>query len=166
MKTIIDASALETLRAGLRGVAYAPGEEGYDEGRQAFNLNAYQHPALVVMAAGAADVVAAVRLARERGLGVGVLATGHAVAAPCDGGVLINTSRMRGVRVDPESQTARVEAGALWADVVAEAQIFGLAGLRALLPVWASWATRWAGGLPGWGASMASTPIACARPTW
>ena len=130
METIIDASALETLRAGLRGVAYAPGEEGYDEGRQAFNLNAYQHPALVVMAAGAADVVAAVRLARERRLGVGVLATGHAVAAPCDGGVLINTSRMRGVRVDPEAQTARVEAGALWADVVAEAQIFGLAGLR------------------------------------
>src|SRR3712207_8954791 len=81
------------------------------------------------MAAGAADVIAAVRLARGEGLGVGVLATGHAVAAPCAGGVLINTSSMRGVRVDPESQTARVEAGALWADVVAEAQIFGLAGL-------------------------------------
>jgi FAD/FMN-containing dehydrogenase len=61
---------------------------------------------------------------------VGVLATGHAVAAPCDGGVLINTSGMRGVRVDPEAQTARVEASALWADVVPEAQVFGLAGLR------------------------------------
>ncbi|MDP8947694.1 MAG: FAD-dependent oxidoreductase [Actinomycetota bacterium] len=82
------------------------------------------------MAAGAADVIAAVRFARELGLGVGVLATGHAVAAPCDGGVLINTSRMRGVRVDPEAQTARVEAGALWRDVVPEAQVFGLAGLQ------------------------------------
>jgi hypothetical protein len=61
---------------------------------------------------------------------VGVLATGHAVAAPCDGGVLINTSRMRGVRVDPEAQTARVEAGALWRDVIPEAQAFGLAGLQ------------------------------------
>src|ERR687885_419632 len=130
MDTIIDPSTLEELRAGLRGAAYAPGEEGYDEGRQAFNLNAHQHPALVVMAAGPADVLAAVRLARERGLGVGVLATGHAVATPCDGGVLINTSKMRGVRVDPKAQTARVEAGALWADVVAEGQIFGLAGLR------------------------------------
>lgn len=80
------------------------------------------------MAAGPADVIAAVRLARDRGLGV--LATGHAVASPCDGGLLINTSRMRGVRVDPEAQTARVEPGALWADVVAEAQVFGLAGLR------------------------------------
>src|SRR3712207_5585913 len=130
METIIDQSTLEELQAGLRGAAYVPGEEGYDEGRQAFNLNAHQHPTLVVMAAGPADVVAAVRLAHEQGLGVGVMATGHAVAAPCDGGVLINTSSMRGVRVDPEPQTARVEAGALWADVVAEAQIFGLAGLR------------------------------------
>jgi hypothetical protein len=130
LETIIDRSTLEELRAGLRGAAYAPGEEGYDEGRQAFNLNAHQQPALVVMAAGPADVVAAVRLARDEGLGVGVLATGHAVASPCDGGVLINTSRMRGVRVDPEAQTARVEAGALWGDVVAETQLFGLAGLR------------------------------------
>src|ERR671914_2356875 len=111
MEEIIDGSTLEAFRAGLQGTAHAPGEEGYDEGRQAFNLNAHQHPALVVMAAGAADVMAAVRLARDEGLGVGVLATGHAVAAPCDGGVLINTSRMRGVRVDPEAQTARGEAG-------------------------------------------------------
>src|ERR687889_2902145 len=130
VETIIDRSVLEGFRAGLRGAAYAPGEGGYDEGRQAFNLNAHQHPALVVAAEGAADVMAAVRLARDEGLGVGVLATGHAVAIPCDGGVLINTSRMRGVRVDPEAQTARVEAGALWADVTAETQLFGLAGLR------------------------------------
>src|ERR687895_1096193 len=129
VETIIDRSPLEAFRAGLRGTAYAPGEEGYEEGRQAFNLNAHQHPALVVMAAGAADVIAAVRLARDEGLGVGVMATGHGVAASCDGGVLINTSRMKGVRVDPEAQTARVEAGALWADVINEAQVFGLAGL-------------------------------------
>src|SRR3712207_9149747 len=82
------------------------------------------------MAAGAADVMAAVRLARDEELGVGVLATGPAVAAPCDGGVLINTSRMRGVRVDPEALTARVEARALWRDVIPEAQAFGLAVLQ------------------------------------
>src|ERR687898_2353893 len=125
----IGGSALEALRAGLRGGAYVPGDAGYDEARAAWNLNAHQHPALVVMAAGAADVIAAVRLARDEGLGVGVMATGHGVASPCDGGVLINTSRMKGVRVDPEAQTARVEPGALWADVIPEAQVFGLAGL-------------------------------------
>ncbi len=65
-----------------------PGDDGYDEGRRAFNLNAHQQPALVVVASAAADIVAAVRLAQERGLGVGVLATGHGVASPCDGGVL------------------------------------------------------------------------------
>src|SRR3712207_4470318 len=65
VETIIDRSTLEELRAGLRGPAYAPGEEGYDEARKAWNLNAHQHPALVVMAAGAADVIAAVRLRSE-----------------------------------------------------------------------------------------------------
>jgi FAD/FMN-containing dehydrogenase len=129
VETIIDSSTLEAFRTGLRSAAYAPGEEGYDEARKAWNLNAHQHPALVVMAAGAADVIAAVRLARDEGLGVGVMATGHGVASPCDGGVLINTSRMKGVRVDPEAQTVRVEPGALWADMIAEAQLFGLAGL-------------------------------------
>ena len=129
METSIDRSTLEELRAGLRGAVYAPGEQGYDEARKAWNLNAHQQPALVVMAPGAADVIAAVRLARDAGLGVGVMATGHGVASPCDGGVLINTSRMRGVRVDPAAQTARVEPGALWSDVMTEAHVFGLAGL-------------------------------------
>ena len=164
METHIEDSELEAFRGGLRGVAYAPGEEGYDEGRRAFNLNAHQHPALVVMAAGAADVIAAVRFARERGLGVGVLATGHAVAAPCDGGVLINTSRMRGVRVDPEAQTARVEAGALWRDVVSEAQVFGLAGLLGSSSGVSVVGYTLGGGLAGWGASTASTQTASGRP--
>jgi FAD/FMN-containing dehydrogenase len=125
----IDRATLEGLRAGLRGAAHVPGDRGYDAGRQAFNLNAHQEPALVVMAEGATDVVAAVRLASEKGLGVGVLATGHGVASPCDGGVLLNTSSMRGVSVDPESQTARVQPGALWSDVIPEAQKHGLMGL-------------------------------------
>ena len=63
MDTKIDRSTLEELRAGLRGDAYGPGEDGYDEARTAWNLNAHQPPALVVMADGTADVVAAVRLA-------------------------------------------------------------------------------------------------------
>lgn len=85
---------LEAFRTGLRGDAYAPGESGYDEARSAWNLNADQYPVLVVVAEDVVDVISAVRLAHERGLGVGVMATGHGVANPCDGGVLINTSRM------------------------------------------------------------------------
>jgi FAD/FMN-containing dehydrogenase len=126
----VGASELEALRAALKGVAYAPGEEGYDEARAAWNLNAEQRPAVAVVAEGASDVIGAVRFARERSLGVGVMATGHGVASPCDGGVLVNTSRMKAVRVDPEARTARVEPGALWRDVIPEAQPHGLVGLQ------------------------------------
>jgi hypothetical protein len=129
VETVIQGSTLETLRAGLRGMAHAPGEEGYDEASRAWNLAAHQQPALVIVAGGAADVMAAVRFARDAGMGVGVMATGHGVGVPCDGGVLINTSRMKGVRVDPVEGIARVEAGALWKDLVHEAQPHGLAGL-------------------------------------
>src|SRR5215210_3636473 len=129
-KTTIAGTAIEALRAGLKGDAYVPGEDGYDEARAAWNLNAHQHPAVVIVAEVAADVLAAVRLGRGQGLGVGVMATGHGVAAPADGGVLINTSRMKGVHVDPETRTARVEADTKWADVVPEAAAHGLAGLQ------------------------------------
>ncbi len=129
METIIGTPALKNLRSGLRGAAYAPGDDGYDEACAAWNLNARQHPAIVVVAESARDVLAAVRLAREEGMGVGVMATGHGVGAVCDGGVLINTSRMKGIGVDPVSRTARVEAGVKWADVIPEIQKFGLAGL-------------------------------------
>ena len=129
MEAAIQGTTLEALRTGLRGNAHAPGEDGYEEASRAWNLNVDQSPALVVLAQGASDVIAAVRFARESGLGVGVMATGHGVGAACDGGVLINTSRMRGVRVDPVAQRARVEAGALWKDVIPEAQAHGLAGL-------------------------------------
>jgi hypothetical protein len=71
METVIQGSTLETLRAGLRGTAYAPGEEGYEEASRAWNLNAQQRPALVVVAGGASDVMTAVRFAREGGMGVG-----------------------------------------------------------------------------------------------
>ena len=76
------------MPASPRGTACAPGEEGYDKTRAAWNLNAYQSPALVVAAEGASDVVGSVRLARQEGLGVGVMATGHGVAAPADGELL------------------------------------------------------------------------------
>jgi len=120
---------LERLRATLRGAALAPDDEGYDRACQAWNLNAVQRPALVVLAEDASDMRSAVRFARQQNLGVGVLATGHGTGVPCDGGVLINTSRMRRVHVDPDTRTARVDAGALWEDVIDAASVFGLTGL-------------------------------------
>ena len=106
-----DKKPVEAPRSRFRGALLRPGEKGYDEASRAWNLNARQRPAVVVVAEVASDVLAAVRLARDEGMGVGVMATGHGVGVPCDGGVLVNTSRMRGVRVDPVVRTARVEAG-------------------------------------------------------
>ena len=126
---ISDTEELAALRSRLRDALLRPGEEGYDEASAAWNLNARHRPAVVVMAEGADDVQAAVQFARDEGFGVGVMATGHGTATPSDGGMLINTSRMRGVRVDPEARTAHVEAGAKWTDVVPEAAAHGLAGL-------------------------------------
>src|SRR5919107_1755584 len=130
----IDAGAVGHLRARLRGALLRPGEEGYEGACAAWNLNARQSPAVVVVAEDEEDVLFAVRFAGEAGLGVGVMATGHGVGTPADGGVLINTSRMRGVRVDAVLRTARVEAGALWKDVIPAAQEHGLATLAGSAP--------------------------------
>ena len=129
-----DAGAVEDLRAHLHGSLLRPGEEGYEEGSAAWNLNARQSPAVVVLAEDAEDVLLAVRFAGDAGLGVGVMATGHGVGTPADGGVLINTSRMRGVSVDPVLRTARVEAGALWKDVIPAAHPHGLVTLAGSAP--------------------------------
>ena len=120
------------MTAGLAAPPLRLGDPGYDEGRLAWNRNAQQTPAVVVMAESARDVQAAVRLARAEGRGVGVMATGHGVATAVDGGVLVNTSRMRGVAIDPAARTARVAAGARWSDVIPGAAAHGLACLARL----------------------------------
>ena len=125
---------LQHLRARLQGTVFAPGEEGYDSVRRARNLNADHRPALVVQAENASDITTAVRFAQTADLGVGVLATGHGTGTPCDGGLLINTSAMREVRVDPVARIARVAAGAVWEDVVGAAAAHGLAGLAGSSP--------------------------------
>jgi hypothetical protein len=122
-------SSLNSLKADLCGSIYTPEDTGYSEASKAWNLNAVQRPATVVMAESANDVQLAVRFARDADMGIGVMATGHGVGVPCDGGLLINTSKMCGVSVNPQSQTARVEAGALWKDVIPKAASHGLAGL-------------------------------------
>jgi FAD/FMN-containing dehydrogenase len=117
------------MTTGLAAPPLRFGDPGYDEGRAAWNLAARQTPAAVVMVESAQDIQAAVRLARAERRGVGVLATGHGTGAPCDGGVLVNTSRMRAVQIDPAARVARVAAGARWADVIPGAAAHGLACL-------------------------------------
>lgn len=115
------------LAARVTGSVLLPNNPGYAAECAAFNLLAPVQPALVVGAAGVADVQAAVQFAADRGLPVAVLTTGHQVARPADGAVLITLSRMARVTIDADAATARVEGGVQWQEVLDKALKFGLA---------------------------------------
>jgi hypothetical protein len=123
--------AAGALQADVAGQVFVPGDPGYDEARRAFNLTADQRPAIVVEAASAADVAASVRFARSHGLRIAPQGTGHGAAPlePLGSALLLRTSRLRGVQIDPSARTARAEAGAVWRDVAVPASDHGLAGL-------------------------------------
>ncbi|MDD9369453.1 MAG: FAD-dependent oxidoreductase, partial [Acidimicrobiales bacterium] len=127
---------MPTTRAPIRtdGPALVPGDDGYDAERAGYNQIVEHRPALIVGATGPADVMAAVRYARDHDLPVAVQATGHGVSVPADGAVLVNTRRMDGVRVDPATRTARIEAGVRSRRLVHEAAIHGLAPLNGSAP--------------------------------
>jgi hypothetical protein len=130
------ALALDTLRPGFSGDLHLPGDAGYDDARQAWNLTAVQMPPLVAEPLTAGDVVAVIRFARENGLRVAPQGTGHnaPARAGADESILLNLRRMRGVEIDAESRSARVEAGALCADLTAPASELGLAALAGSSP--------------------------------
>jgi hypothetical protein len=122
---------LEGLRAAIAGQVFVPGKAGYDQARQAWNLAVDQRPAVVVEAGSAADVAQAVRYARAHGIRIAPQSTGHGAGPlePLDGAMLLRTTRMRTVHIDPAARTARAEAGAVWQDVTVPAAQHGLAAL-------------------------------------
>ncbi|MFC4000430.1 FAD-binding oxidoreductase [Prauserella oleivorans] len=123
-----------TAQPHTTGPIHRPGEPAYDDERTGYQRLVNHRPALVVAAASAEDVRAAVTFAAARGERVAVQAGGHGVNRPLTGGVLISTRRMAGVRVDPRSRTARVEAGATWQHVIDAAAEHGLAPLSGSAP--------------------------------
>jgi len=130
----IDPLALRVLRGQLRGQLLTPESPEYAAASAPWQLHVAQRPAAVVMAAGASDVVAAVRFAAQQRLPVAVQATGHGAVLPADGALLINTAPMQGVRIDAASRTARVAAGTKWGPVLEAAQDAGLAPLLGSTP--------------------------------
>src|SRR4051812_49009890 len=121
--------ALEGFRAQIRGDVLEPSDPGYGEVRATFNAMHDGKPAVIVSCSGTADVVDAVNFAREQGLDVAVRGGGHSIAglSAIDGGFLIDLAPMKGVHVDADNKLARVQGGALWADLDRETQAFGLA---------------------------------------
>jgi len=128
------ASAVRDLRRAVAGAVHRPGETAYDEQRRTLDPAFDARPAVVVEAAGAADVRAAVVAAGERDLPFAVQATGHGTRVPADGGILVKTGAMKTVMVDPDRRVAHVGPGARWGDVLAAAAPCGLAPLSGSAP--------------------------------
>ena len=125
----LDQAAIEAFQASLRGTLLRPGDDGYDAARGIWNGMIDRQPALIVRCAGAADVIRALSFARTHDLTVAVKGGGHSVsgASVCDGGLMIDLSAMKGIRVDPKNRTVRAEPGLTWGEFDAETQAFGLA---------------------------------------
>ena len=119
----------EPLRGKVRGALLVPGAPGYDEARAIWNGMIDRHPAAILRAVGAADVIAGVNVARELGIPLAIKGGGHNIAgnAVSDGGLTIDLSPMKAVRVDPARRTATVGPGVLLGEHDREAQAFGLA---------------------------------------
>ncbi|MFC0806946.1 FAD-binding oxidoreductase [Ensifer sp. P24N7] len=127
--TMISAAAIEAFAARLRGRVLIATDAAYDGARTIWNGMIDRRPGLIVQCAGAADVVNAVRFAAENRLLVAVRGGGHNIAgnAVCDGGMVIDLTPMKSVRVDATTKTAWVEPGATLADLDVETQAFRLA---------------------------------------
>jgi len=129
MVTVDSTTSVESFRSRLRGEVITPADAAYDRARGVWNAMIDKRPLLVVACAGVADVVTTVNFARENHLTLAVRGGGHNIAgySTCDGGVVLDLSRMKGVRVDATNRTARAEAGVLWQELDHETQAFGLA---------------------------------------
>jgi hypothetical protein len=143
------APALDQLQAEIQGEVFVPGDAQYDAARQAWNLSVNQHPAVILVAHSAADIVAGVRYAQAANVGIAVQSTGHGVIRPADDSLLVITTPMTGVQVNAAAQTAWVEAGAKWGAVLEQAQAFGLTPLLGSSPTVGAVGYTLGGGM-GW----------------
>jgi FAD/FMN-containing dehydrogenase len=125
----IDAAAVQSLRSNFRGELITAADAGYDRHRRVFNAMIDKHPALIARCTGVADVIGVVNFARRNELLVAVRGGAHSYSgnATCDGGLVIDLSPMKGIRVDPTMRTARAEGGVKLGELDRETQAFGLA---------------------------------------
>jgi FAD/FMN-containing dehydrogenase len=159
-KVVLNADVIEQFRTGLRGGHLLRGDDGYDAARKIYNAMIDHQPAIIARCAGIADVIGAVNFARSNGLLVSVRGGGHNVSgnAACDGGLMIDLSPMKSVRVDPESKTARAEPGVTWGEFDHKTQAFGLATTGGLVSTTGIAGLTLGGGL-GW--LMGNYGLAC-----
>jgi FAD/FMN-containing dehydrogenase len=126
---------VQALREQVRGQVIAAADDGYDEARTVHNGMFDRRPLAVLRAEQVGDVIAVVNAARENGLDLSVRCGGHSGPGfgTNDGGLVIDMSEMRTVRVDPSGKTARVDAGATWGDFNYATHAFGLAATGGII---------------------------------
>lgn len=127
---------LQKFRESLRGQSFCIGEPGYEAARAVHNAMVRRRPAIIARCSGTADVIACVRFAREHDVLVSVRGGGHSVAGKsvCEGGLMIDLSAMKGIRVDPLTRTVRAETGLKLGEFDRETQAFGLATTLGVAP--------------------------------
>ena len=120
---------IETLRLRLRGELIQPGDKTYDAARTVYWSSVDRRPALIVRAVDEIDVMAAVDYARETSTPLAVRSGGHGFAGHglVDGGIVVDLSGMKSMRIDPARRTARVQPGLTWGEYAEQAQAYGLA---------------------------------------
>jgi FAD/FMN-containing dehydrogenase len=123
------AQSIDELKASLRGELIQPGDAGYESARKVYNGMIDKRPSLIARCVDVADVMAAVHYGKAHNLLTAIRGGGHngAGLGTCDGGLVIDLSRMKGIRVDPAAKTVRVEAGCVWGDVDHATHAFGMA---------------------------------------
>ncbi len=131
---MVNANFAQELKDQVEGSVYTPTDSEYEQARLPWNRSYSPRPALIVQVESVADVIAAVRFARDNNLGVAVQTTGHGLQAPSDDALLIVMGHMNKAQVDAKAQTARVEGGALWQHVLEQALPHGLAALLGSAP--------------------------------
>ena len=124
----LEGETVRRFEAGLRGTLLRPGTVAYEAARRVHNAMIDKRPALIARCAGVSDVMKAVNFARENDLLVAIRGGGHSVAGTgvCDGGIVIDLSELKGVRIDPAQRTIRAEAGVTWGELDLESEAFGL----------------------------------------
>lgn len=156
----VEETKIKAFKARLGGKLLKPGDAEYDPARTIYNRMIDKQPQLIVRCAGVADVLQSVDFARSNNLLVAVRGGGHNVTgnALCEGGLVIDLSQMKGIRVDPVNRVARAEPGLTWGEFDRETQAFGLATTGGIVSTTGIAGLTLGGGL-GW--LMRSYGLAC-----
>lgn len=132
---MLEPNVIEPLQETLRGGVIRPGDPEFDDARTIYNGMIDRRPAMVVRCANVGDVVRTVKFGRDQGVETAIRSGGHngPGLALVDDGLVIDLSPMKGIRVDPEARTARVDAGCTWGDVDHATHAFGLATVSGVI---------------------------------